>query len=887
MTVTISFGNVTDGEVDSQGTSYAIAQAGTGLTLYTGYSTLTFGQSYQGTYYGGGTYYTFQSFLEFPYTLVSTDLITSAYFQFANANTSPGSPAIDGEVHEFDWGGSVTTADFRSPTQLSTALYLARLSNATLSTGDTNKYRTGRPALLTRLATTGIVRVVLCVSRQRTGPAPSTAGDNTSWQYGVIYAAEASGTTLDPCLVYTSVRKTTLSHVLGAAIQLSDGTDVYLESDGAATPILTIKSYDGTTASTIATVSTGTTTGTFGLPPSMQALALTRDVSDNLYLVGRDGAGTNTLLAQAFVKGVGLTWTAKTALSADMPSPSVDSRIINNVAAAWHPNGLNGAGTLMVLNSTSAYVGPDSAVSSATLRADSLKAGSGTLLINSTPYTFFLSLKTQTDYGYFPNETGTGLDVQASGNFGFVALYDSDNLVKAGIYSITASGAVTAPVPVTTDAITITKDANSKLRVIPINATAYAVVAGGKITVRNVSGILLGSGDFTSAALATFPTAATLRGTAAWDAFYDAASNKIWHYYFDVANNRRLMRTGYSLSTYACTAEEAQVSAAVGAVSTSNLAIRIPRMSSQERSVRVAVANLNVSTLSTVYIADTMNVAPNSPTLGAVASFDAMLAKFFTWTFSDPNALDGSTAYQLLIVRTSDSVQVYDSGKVTSTSSQHTLPASTLVNGTAYQWRVRTYDKNDAVGPYAPQGAFSTVAGGSVAITSPATDNLAGINTSSLAISWTVTGVVQTKYRLRLVRTSDGVQISDTGFLTSTATTATVVGMATGVEYRVEVTAQDALAASTSVGIRLITPNYSSPEAPTFSLTQSVSYVLVSVVNPAPTGSNPDVTLNQIYRRKAGDLSFVHVGDVGYNGSYQDYAVTSNVSYDYQVVGVA
>lgn len=72
----------------------------------------------------------------------------------------------------------------------------------------------------------------------------------------------------------------------------------------------------------------------------------------------------------------------------------------------------------------------------------------------------------------------------------------------------------------------------------------------------------------------------------------------------------------------------------------------------------------------------------------------------FSWTFSDTSPTDVQTAFQVIVERNSDGVQLYDSGKVTSALSQHTMAISSTYEDVLLRWKVRVYDSDDVVGAY-------------------------------------------------------------------------------------------------------------------------------------------------------------------------------------------
>lgn len=68
--------------------------------------------------------------------------------------------------------------------------------------------------------------------------------------------------------------------------------------------------------------------------------------------------------------------------------------------------------------------------------------------------------------------------------------------------------------------------------------------------------------------------------------------------------------------------------------------------------------------------------------------FDATIDKLVTWSTSG----DITTAFQVFIYKNSDSSLVYDSTKITSYATQHTIPASTLTNGIEYKIKIQTWN---------------------------------------------------------------------------------------------------------------------------------------------------------------------------------------------------
>ncbi|MCC7576434.1 MAG: choice-of-anchor L domain-containing protein [Methanomethylovorans sp.] len=81
----------------------------------------------------------------------------------------------------------------------------------------------------------------------------------------------------------------------------------------------------------------------------------------------------------------------------------------------------------------------------------------------------------------------------------------------------------------------------------------------------------------------------------------------------------------------------------------------------------------------------------------------------FSWTFSDSDSDDIQGAYQIQVGTNEGGSDMWDSGQVTSSSSINiSYAGSDLDYSTTYYWRVRTWDNNNAAGPYCDDQTFAT-----------------------------------------------------------------------------------------------------------------------------------------------------------------------------------
>lgn len=111
------------------------------------------------------------------------------------------------------------------------------------------------------------------------------------------------------------------------------------------------------------------------------------------------------------------------------------------------------------------------------------------------------------------------------------------------------------------------------------------------------------------------------------------------------------------------------------------------------------------------FVSNTIPNAPASPMCeGETNPTDITdLTPEFSWTFSDPDAGDTQGAYQIQVGTTEGGSDMWDSGQVTSSSSTNiSYAGSDLDYSTTYYWRIRTWDNNNAAGPYCENQTFTT-----------------------------------------------------------------------------------------------------------------------------------------------------------------------------------
>lgn len=841
MTVTLVFANGSDGYLLSNNANYEVARSGGSFATSVG------GTGYIGQNNNGGTYSQLETFISFTWAAMPTsETCASAVIRVRSLAMLSASVARHLEIRSASWtAGGLTSADWQDPTELAASTLYGEVRNIN-AMGIPDETEAGSDALRLYVdANNTSLQLVLVTDRQRAGVIP------LSDEALAIYTGNTSGTHSDPCLIFTTTLDADLMGGHGAAAQLSDQSWVYLKRVTGTQRLRHIT--DAGVVTDIQDLSNGGSLTDFSVATSAQSYALCVDESDNIYVFGRSGGNQNAIVARAWTKGVGHTWTAQPARSAALPTHDTP---VNNVTATYHESVNGGTILLMVAHNAGTNYGTGSTpaqIDWVTFAKDSLLLGTGTVPLATGPADLLNSNSPDGYYGGALNDTGTGLEVAASRDatpYGFMLSFAREQSLgenwpqRIGRYALNATGTGMDLGTHRSARGYATKDANAKLRVLTMPGNLLAVVttdvdpgwglsywvgswAGGAST---ELGYVALSGDEPSASL---PDGPAFISNSAWDVLFNATENRLWIYYVSALDATQVMRTSISMDTYLPNNDEVVVTTLAPA--TTIHAIRVPRNAVTTDRTHVSIYSTGGTAGTTEFI-DTFNMIPTAPTLTTRDGFDAELAALFEWTFNDPNPGDTQSAFTLEIEDVAaPGVVVYTTADpLVSGISAHILPDDSLVNGNDYQWRVQTRDADGEISPWSDWGLFTTAAGGSVTITSPLVDNAPGIETSEYQISWEADGTDQTAYRVWLYRGGD--EISDSGWVISTDDTYLLEGLVSDVEHEVEVRVRNAAMVVSNEGTRLITPSYATPETPVITATAvpDSGYIRVSVDNPAP-----------------------------------------------------
>lgn len=285
----------------------------------------------------------------------------------------------------------------------------------------------------------------------------------------------------------------------------------------------------------------------------------------------------------------------------------------------------------------------------------------------------------------------------------------------------------------------------------------------------------------------------------------------------------------------------------------------------------------------------TANATPNAPTLVTPISatvIDKDVSNVFDWTFSDPDAGDSQSAYELQY-RLVGAGSWTSTGQVTTTTTQRTITGGTLTAGN-YEWQVRTWDALGAVGPFSSSAFFTAAATPATpTITSPTAGST--IASASDTVDWSAPS--QTSYQVRKVADSagspdTGTVYYDSGEVVDALSRSAALTFPTNSRWehiQVRIKASGLWSAWASVRVQV---SYTPPATPTAVVTANTpsGAVTITATHPTPTGSQPTITAMDVYRREGSSgEGFCVAADVAPGGSFIDYAVASGVAYQYRV----
>ncbi len=211
-----------------------------------------------------------------------------------------------------------------------------------------------------------------------------------------------------------------------------------------------------------------------------------------------------------------------------------------------------------------------------------------------------------------------------------------------------------------------------------------------------------------------------------------------------------------------------------------------------------------------------------------------------SWQYNPGSANDTQSAYQVIVTRQSDSVQMWDSTKVVSSNQNVDYAGTALVYDVVYQWEVRTWNQADLDSPYSTTVVFKTSELPVATITYP-TDT-ATIPSNTPTFTWTYSdpeSTVQVSSRVRVYASDNTTLLHDTGEVLGTDTSYLMPDgiLETNNTYNVSVELQDGDGLYSALVSHEFTVVFLAPAQPTISTTaDNAGIVDVNItINQPPT----------------------------------------------------
>lgn len=199
------YAGAADESLSANGGTYAQTRDATSPAILNTYGSIEAGQDYADLGEGDYEYRVYQGFIGFDTSALGSTAIVSAVALSLYATTSgslvatiPPTQSFTVQARSYDWGASVTNADWRTGSQLSSLTLVASKTTVGMTNNAYLTFNENGTDFQTQINKTGTTRLIIVSDRQvGSGTAPTTD------EFTQFSNAETSGTTQDPKLVVT------------------------------------------------------------------------------------------------------------------------------------------------------------------------------------------------------------------------------------------------------------------------------------------------------------------------------------------------------------------------------------------------------------------------------------------------------------------------------------------------------------------------------------------------------------------------------------------------------------------------------------------------------------------------------------------------------------
>jgi hypothetical protein len=206
-------------------------------------------------------------------------------------------------------------------------------------------------------------------------------------------------------------------------------------------------------------------------------------------------------------------------------------------------------------------------------------------------------------------------------------------------------------------------------------------------------------------------------------------------------------------------------------------------------------------------------------------------------------------------------------------------PANTFPRG-IIEWQIRTYDQAGLSSPYSDiQTFFAGDKPANPTITDPA--NGAIVPVANPVVQWSSVG--QTAYHVKLLDSNDNLLWELQANSTNKAQTI-LYALQNNEDYKIQLAIKNADGIWSDFVTVNIHVSYTPPAVPIVTTTKGDGIITISIDNPTPSGTQPNVSYNDLYRRKQGESTWTRIAkNIPADASFVDYTPASGQVYQYLV----
>jgi hypothetical protein len=223
--------------------------------------------------------------------------------------------------------------------------------------------------------------------------------------------------------------------------------------------------------------------------------------------------------------------------------------------------------------------------------------------------------------------------------------------------------------------------------------------------------------------------------------------------------------------------------------------------------------------------------------------------------------------------------QTWNTVSQVTTNQYWDVPASTFPRGTI-EWQVRTYDQAGLSSPYSDiQTFFAGDKPANPTITDPT--NGATVPVANPTVQWSSVG--QTAYHVKLLDSNDNLLWEIQANSTNKAQTIQY-DLQNSTDYKIQVAIKNADNLWSDFVTSNIHVSYTPPAVPIIATTKGEGIITISIDNPTPQSTQPNVLYNDLYRRKQGESNWTRIAtNIPADASFVDYTPASDQVYVYYV----